>query len=293
MAVISELHIYPVKSCGGIALQHATLTPWGLAATQGDAIGDRAWMVVDAAGRFMSQRKLPRMALIQPCLNEQGTLSVRAPGMPDLPLWPAPTSDVLPPRQVIIWQDLLPAWDAGPTAAQWFSDFLGAEVYLVRFDPSIRRASCNSWTGDQEALNRFSDGFPILVTGQASLEDLNTRLAAKGAPAVPMNRFRPNIVLAGLPAFGEDRLASLTIQAEQPVTLKLVKPCSRCPIPTIDQLSGECHPEWPREPNETLAGFHRSALLNGAVTFGVNAITLRGQGQGLRVGQTVFCTQST
>lgn len=271
-ARLARLFIYPVKSCAGIEVQEAVLTETGLDL-------DRAWMVVDAAGRFVTQRQLPRMALVRPQLKFNEVV-LRAPGMLALHL---AIDAVEEPVQVRIWDDEVSAYDMGPVAAQWFSDFLGQPLRLVRFDPEQRRLSKSKWTGEVEALNQFSDGFPVLVLTQAAVDGLNERLAAAGHRAVGIERFRPNIVLAGLPAHEEDRLQRIGVGADEDVRLAMVKPCARCPIPNIDPATGEPSPEV----LATLHLYRRNAQLQGAVTFGMNAIVLRGTDQTLRVGQPV------
>ena len=272
-ATIAALVVYPVKSCAGVSVQEAVLTEAGLDL-------DRAWMVVDAAGEFVSQRELPRMALVRPQIRTFEII-LRAPGMLALHL---AIDAVEQPVRVRVWGDDVAAYDMGPVAAQWFSDFLGQPLRLVRFDPAHRRLSSLQWTGGVEAPNQFSDGFPLLVTSEASLEDLNTRLAAAGHAAVEMARFRPNVVLGGVAAHDEDRLGVLRIAtAEGIAELKPVKPCARCPIPNIDPATAEASPAV----GDTLQAYRQDARLKGAVTFGMNAIVLQGDGQMLRVGQVV------
>jgi len=270
---IAALMVYPVKSCAGVSVQEAVLTEAGLDL-------DRAWMVVDATGGFVSQRELPRMALVRPQLKTFEII-LRAPGMLALHL---AMDAVEEPVRVRVWDDEVAAYDMGPVAAQWFTDFLGQPLRLVRFDPEHRRLSSLQWTGGVEAPNQFSDGFPLLVTSEASLADLNTRLAAAGHAAVEMPRFRPNLVLGGVAAHDEDRLDLLRIAtAEGVAELKPVKPCARCPIPNIDPVTAESSPAV----GDTLQGYRQDARLDGAVTFGMNAIVLQGDGQVLRVGQVV------
>lgn len=272
-AQVSRLFVYPVKSCAGVALHEAMLTASGLDL-------DRAWMVVDARGEFVSQRELPRMALIRPTLRTF-EIVLRAPGMLALHL---SIEAVEQPTRVRVWDDVVPAYDMGDVAAQWFSDFLGQPLRLVRFDPDHRRLSSLKWTGGLEATNAFSDGFPLLVTGEAALADLNARLAAGGVAAVGMERFRPNLVLAGVDAFEEDHLRDLRITTAQgQVRLRLVKPCARCPIPEVDPSTGRSSPEV----GDALQVFRSDPRLSGAVTFGMNAIVLEGDGQWLRAGQPV------
>ena len=272
-ATIAALVVYPVKSCSGVPVNEAVLTEAGLDL-------DRAWMVVDAQGEFVSQRELPRMALIRPQLKTYEII-LRAPGMLALHL---AIDAVEQPVRVRVWDDEVPAYDMGAVAAQWFSDFLGQPLRLVRFDPAHRRLSSLKWTGGIEAPNQFSDGFPVLVTSEASLDDLNGRLQATGHHRVEMDRFRPNLVLRGVQAHDEDRLEVLRIATEAGVAeLKPVKPCARCPIPNIDPATAESEPAV----GNILQAYRRDSRLNGAVTFGMNAIVLKGDGQLLRVGQSV------
>jgi uncharacterized protein YcbX len=269
---IARLFIYPVKSCAGVELQESVLAGTGLDL-------DRAWMVVDAQGGFMSQRELPRMALVRVQLKHYEVV-LRAPGMLALHLQ---IDAVESPATVRIWNDEVRAYDMGDTAAQWFSDFLGQRLRLVRFDPDVRRLSSLKWTGGVEAANQFSDGFPVLVTSEGSLAELNRRLVAAGHGTVGMERFRPNIVLAGLEAQDEDRLDVVAVEAGVPVRLRMVKPCARCPIPDIDPATGESTPLV----SQALRGYRSNPVVGGAVTFGMNAIVLEGADATLRVGQAV------
>ena len=270
---ISRLFVYPVKSCAGIVVQEALLTETGLDL-------DRAWMVVDADGVFLSQRTLPRMALIRPQLRTS-ELVLRAPGM--LALHVA-IDAVEGPATATVWNDTVPAWDMGPLAAQWFTDFLGQPCRLVRFDPDCRRLSSMDWTQGVDAPNQFADAFPLLVTSEASLAELNARLAAAGHDGVCMERFRPNVVLAGFGAHDEDRVDMVRVDAGgHGVHLQPVKPCSRCPIPNIDPATAQSSPAVA----DTLQTYRQDARLGGAITFGMNAIVRQGAGQVLRVGQRV------
>ena len=272
-ATIAALVIYPVKSCAGVPVQEAVLTETGLDL-------DRAWMVVDAQGCFVSQRELPRMALIRPQLKTY-EIVLRAPGMLALHL---AIDTVETPVRVEVWDDEVPAYDMGGVAAQWFSDFLGQPLRLVRFDPAHRRLSSLKWTGGVEAPNQFSDGFPVLVTSEASLDELNGRLAAAGHERVAMARFRPNLVLGGVQAHDEDRLDLLRVTTDAGVAeLKPVKPCARCPIPNIDPATAAFSPAV----GDTLQAYRQDSRVNGAVTFGMNAIVVQGDGLLLRVGQAV------
>jgi hypothetical protein len=269
---IARLFVYPVKSCAGVELREAALTETGLDL-------DRAWMVVDDANGFISQREVPRMALVQVQLKTNEVV-LRAPGMLALHL---AIEAVDSPRRVRVWADEVDAWDMGAVAAQWFTDFLGRPCRLVRFDPEVRRVSSTQWTGGVEALNQFSDGFPLLVTSEGSMQELNRRLAEAGHAPVGVERFRPNIVLAGLDANDEDRLDVLRIAADREVVLKPVKPCVRCTIPDIDPATGVSSPEV----NAALRAYRSNDAMNGALTFAMNAIVLEGFDATLRVGQDV------
>ncbi|MEO7391388.1 MAG: MOSC N-terminal beta barrel domain-containing protein [Ramlibacter sp.] len=272
-ARIARLFVYPIKSCAGVESQEAVLTETGLDL-------DRAWMVVDSEGEFVSQRELPRMALVRPQMKHFEVV-LRAPGMLALHLQ---IDSVEEPVQVRIWDDAVRAYDMGDVAAQWFSDFLGRKLRLVRFDPEHRRLSDPRWTGDDEALNQFADGFPLQVAGEASVAELNRRLGEAGVPAVGVERFRPNIVLSGLDAHDEDRLDVMRITtAEGDVRLRPVKPCQRCPIPDIDPATAESDSRV----SDTLQAYRRSDVVGGAVAFGMNAIVLEGVDRTLRVGQEV------
>lgn len=271
---VSGLYVYPIKSCAGVALEESLLVETGLEF-------DRAWMVVDANGRFVTQRELPRMALIRPELRHT-EMVLRAPGMLALHI---AYDTVEQPTSVQVWKDLVKAYDMGDLAAQWFSDFLGAQLRLVRFDPEQKRLSNLEWTGGIEAENQFSDGYPVLVISQASLDGLNEKLAAKGVAPVGIERFRPNVVIDGidgsLDPHGEDYLDEVWIDTEQGrVHLKLVKPCPRCPIPNVDPATGERG----HEPGDTLSTYRADPRLDGALTFGMNAIVLDGVEHLLRRG---------
>ncbi|HEX7892439.1 MAG TPA: MOSC N-terminal beta barrel domain-containing protein [Ramlibacter sp.] len=272
-ARIARLFVYPVKSCAGIEVREALLTETGFDL-------DRAWMVVDEAGNFVSQRELPRMALIRPQLKLHDVV-LRAPGMLALHL---SIDTVEEPVRVRVWDDEVAAYDMGAVAAQWFTDFLGRKLRLVRFDPEHQRLSNLQWTGGAEALNQFSDAYPLLVASTASVDLLNEKLRAQGKPAVGIERFRPNIVLEGVEAHDEDRLELLHVATDEgEVQLKPVKPCARCPIPNIDPATAESDPAVA----DTLQGYRRNDVVGGAVSFGMNAIVVEGIDRTLRVGQAV------
>ena len=275
--LLSGLHVHPVKSCGAVAVDEALVIETGLEF-------DRAWMVVDEHGDFVSQRELPRMALVKPKLGAS-EVELRAPGMLALHLRFDAAEAAC---RVRVWDDRVAAYDMGDLAAQWFSDFLGRRVRLARFDPAARRLADAHWTGAFEAETAFSDGFPLLVTSTASLAEVNRRLLAAGHDAVSMQRFRPNIVLDGIEdAHGEDFIDELTLESpDGPVLLKLVKPCGRCTIPDVDPataLQGNAVAD-------TLAAYRAEPRIGGALAFGMNAIVVTGVMHRLRVGARVQAT---
>lgn len=268
---IASLHLYPVKSCAGIAVDEALVIETGFEL-------DRAWMVVDEQGEMFTQRELPRLALVRSTLRSDD-LVLRAPGMLALHL---SLDAVEGPARARVWDDEVAAFDMGALAAQWFSDYLGRRCRLVRFDPDHRRLSDPRWTGAAEARTAFADGFALLVASTASLDELNRRLAARGVAPVTMNRFRPNLVLEGLEAHDEDRIDELTIDAEGgPVRLRLVKPCVRCSIPNLDPATGASS----GEPGDTLSTYRADRRVDGGITFGMNAIVVDGVDRVLRTGQ--------
>ncbi|MED5619469.1 MOSC domain-containing protein [Ideonella sp. BN130291] len=269
---IASLYVHPVKSCAGVSPAQALLSPTGLQ-------HDRRWMIVTPDGQFVTQRQLPRMALIRTALEGDG-LRLDAPGLPSLR--PAPHAAGRPCR-VTVWKDEVAARDLGDEAAAWLAQALGQSLRLVAFEPEQPpRLSSRDWTGDLQAPNHFSDGFPVLVTSTAGLQALNRRLAERGIAPVGMERFRPNLVLDGLEdANGEDFIDELRFEtAEGPVVLKLVKPCVRCTIPSVDPRTGE----QGTEPGDTLSSYRADSRMGGGITFGMNAVIVEGVGRTLAVG---------
>ncbi|HET7809792.1 MAG TPA: MOSC N-terminal beta barrel domain-containing protein [Steroidobacteraceae bacterium] len=261
-ATITDLNIYPVKSCRGIALASAPLGDTGL-------VDDRHWMLVRPDGRFVTQRVLPRMALVGTAVDG-AALQLTAPGMAPLVV---PRDGAGEARAVTVWKFTGSGIDCGEQAAQWCSRFLDTPLRLVRFDARVPRECNPEWTGATRAVTEFADGFPILVISRASLADLNARLPK----ALPMERFRPNVVIDGVSAYDEDRIHELRVDG---ITLRLVKPCTRCSITTTDQQAGAVDGI---EPLATLKTYRNDRALQG-VKFGQNAIVVSGAGQALRVG---------
>jgi uncharacterized protein YcbX len=264
MVRIASLHVYPVKSCRGIDLDAARVTRTGIAY-------DREWMITSPAGRFLTQREEPRLALIVTQLTSDA-LVLTAPGLAALPV---PYAYDGTPTEVVVWKDRCAAFDQGDAAAEWLTRLLGKPQRLVRFDPRGVRPS-GSGAAEATGYAQFSDGYAMLVISAASLADLNSRLPQP----LPMNRFRPNLVVAGLPAYGEDDVAEL---ATAGVRLQLVKACTRCTITTTNQLTGTVEGD---EPLRTLRTYRWNRKLRG-IAFGQNAIVAAGEGATLRVGDTL------
>lgn len=260
---VTGLFTYPVKSCGAIAHESTGLEARGL-------VWDRRWMIVDGSGRFLTQRELPRLAVIRPAIAG-GVLRLDAPARPTLRI--ALETDRPPASRVQVWDDTCEAWDEGPEAAAWLGSHLGRPARLVRMTEDWERL-VDPDHAPRAAQTGFADAFPLLVACESSLAELNRCLAAAGKPAVPMTRFRPNLVLDGAEPFAEDGWRTLAVDG---VILDLVKPCARCATTTVDQATGEV-PD-PAEPLATLARFRRRGR---EVLFGQNAVH-RGPGT-LRLG---------
>lgn len=275
---IGALWVFPIKSCAGIAMQQAQLLPTGLE-------WDRAWMVVDEQGTFITQREVAEMALVQPRLDvAAGQLHVSFPGQADLSVsLVLPWMSDAPQLCVQVWSSRVQAWDMGSEAALWFSQALGRNCRLVRFDPAQQRLSGTKWTGGINGPAQFADAYPLLVTTSAAFDLLNDKLQAQGHAAVDGLRFRANIVLDGLAEHEEDFIDTLWVQAAQPIAIRLGKPCSRCPIPNIDPRTAHSSPEV----GDTIHQYRQDARLDGAITFGMNAVVAQGAGQWLQVGQAV------
>ncbi len=271
-ARIDALWLYPIKGCRGFRVPRATLAQTGLEVS---GIGDREWVVVDERGEFLSQRELPKMALIETRLTGE-SLRVRAPGMLQLDVPFASEGEVL---RVKVWNDEVAAVTQGEIADAWLTQFLGLRCRLMRFDPQASRVSNTKYTGAVTAPYKFADAFAVLVCSTASMSDLNRRLGARGAVAVAIERFRPNIVLDGIEGFDEDYIDQIVINGAQ---LQVVKPCVRCTVPNVDPETGEAG----LEPGATLATF-RNDTRAGGLTFGVNAIVAAGAGAQLTTGDAV------
>lgn len=244
---LSEINIYPVKSLGGISLKKAKVEERGFRY-------DRRWMIVDATGKYQTQRQHPRMALTSVQINENSLLIQAANFSPlNIPFQPE-TQNWL---DVTVWENACKAQVVNHEANAWFSEFLQINCRLVYMPDSIK-IQIDPAYNIKGGITSFSDGYPYLLIGQDSLDDLNSRLEAP----VPMKRFRPNIVVAGAEAFAEDSWEKITIGSVQ---FHVVKPCPRCVITTID-------PETAQKGKEPLRTLSTYRTVNGQVLFGMNLI---------------------
>lgn len=247
-ARVSALNWYPVKSCRGSSLSEAVIGARGI-------VGDRSFMLVDDDGRFLSQREHARMSLIEPRLDDD-TLSLLAPGHYPISI-PVLAHGVR--REVTVWRDRCEAIDQGDAAAEWASSFLSTHCRIVRIaDDAVRTVDRDFAVDDGDQVG-FADGYPFLLTTEESLADLNDRMAE----ALPMNRFRPNIVLSGVEPFAEDDWRRIRIGE---IVFAVVKPCARCAITTTDQATAVRG----KEPLRTLATYRQ--VPGRGVMFGQNLI---------------------
>jgi uncharacterized protein YcbX len=244
---LTGLTIYPIKSARGIPLVESEVDQFGLR-------HDRRWMVVNPSGEFLSQRTHPRLALIAPVIDGE-TLRIMAPEMPPLEL-PLHPKDIVRSR-VAVWRDFCPASWLGDNAAGWFSEFLDCACSLVHMSDSVIRPADPVFAPPGTRVS-FADGFPFLLISEESLADLNRRLAQP----LPMNRFRPNLVVAGGGPYAEDGWQRIEIGG---IPIRVVKPCARCVVTTTDQATGERG----KEPLRTLATYRNRG---GEVMFGQNAL---------------------
>ena len=247
-ASVSAIVRYPVKSCAGQALNRAELDPYGI-------VGDRRWLIVHPNGRFVTQRDAPELALVRPEIRED-ELTLWAPGMDAIRV---PILNVGPVLDVQVWHDRCRGVDQGDAAAEWLSDYLGSPRRLVRMGPEFTRSVDADYAVSAVDEVSYADGYPFLLTSEASLDALNRRMERP----VPMDRFRPNIVVSGTAPFEEDTWRTIRIGG---VTFHVVKPCARCVVTTTDQATGERG----TEPLATLATFRRDP--HGGVYFGQNLL---------------------
>lgn len=268
MFVLSSLHIYPVKSLAGISLQQAIVEPRGLQF-------DRRWMLVDEQGLFVSQREIAELALLGTAIEPPFLVvfSRKNPALRvEIPLEPLPGS--LQVLETQVWDDHCDALVLPEAINRWFSDVLGHSLRLVYMPDSTRRPTDGRYTPEGQIVS-FADGYPFLLIGQASLDELNNRLAQP----LPMNRFRPNFVVQGSTSFAEDNWQNFSIGT---VRFRGVKPCARCIIPTTDQDTAQ----RAAEPLKTLATFRQQ---NHKILFGQNVVCMeQAEGEMVRIGDRIF-----
>lgn len=261
MITVSTLTYYPIKACRGFDVPASNITRMGLE-------HDRRMMVVTSDGEFLTQREYPRLALITPTLkNEAVTLS--APNFESIQFTVQSSGT---PAPVNIWSSSgVDAIDQGDEAAAWLSDWLATSVRLVHIADGFKRKVNSLYAVNSDDHTGFADGYPILIISEESLQDLNSRLDS----ALPMNRFRPNLVVKGCEPFAEDTWKHIRIGD---VEMALVKPCPRCVVTTIDKETLAKS----KEPLKTLEKYRRHEL--GAI-FGMNTIPLN-EGK-IEIGMTM------
>lgn len=259
-AVVAGLFVYPIKSCGGVAVDRAEIDAFGFR-------DDRRWMVVDAEGTFLTQRTVPRLATIR-VRAEPGRLSLSAPGRDPLEVQIAAHGSV--PERVTVWRHTVDALPVSEAADAWLSAHLDLPARLVWMPPATVRPAKRDPAGIEPRIS-FADAYPFLVVSRESLDALNGWLD----DPLPMNRFRPNLVIEGAGPFAEDEWTRFRIGA---VEFDAGGPCARCATTTVDQATGEKG----KEPLRTLATFRRQG---NEVMFGQNAIH-RGPGE-IRIGMPV------
>lgn len=243
---VSAIHYYPIKSCGGITVDSAELVEKGFK-------HDRAWMLVKEDGHQITQRDFASMALIKTRVNPDNSLSLDAPDMDGLRVGALQDGPV---TKGIVWGQECSAIDQGDAAAEWFEKYLGGKCRLVMMKEDFRRRVDEERLPDREFVSRFNDQYPLMMISQGSLDDLNEKLEFP----VLMNRFRPNLVIEGCGPFEEDSWKRFSIND---IVFRVVKPCTRCVIVTIDQEDASIG----KEPLRTLAGFRK---IDGKINFGQN-----------------------
>lgn len=263
--VISELVIYPVKSLQGISLTQSLLTEKGLQ-------WDRHWMVVNEDGLFLTQRSCAKMATIHTAITETHLVLTH----PDhTPLEIALNSDLTEQKTATVWKSECQVLDEGKKASDWLVNVLGLwrgqTLSLVRMNPSFERQVSVKHSQGNKNTTHFADGYPFLLTNTASLDVLNSQLLSQQLPAIPMNRFRGNIIIDGMTAFVEHQSSSLIITGQdnrQTCVIDCCNPCERCNVPGIDQLSGQV--TTPQQPSKTL--FNMTHVEQKGAFFGQNAV---------------------
>jgi uncharacterized protein YcbX len=256
-AELQSIHVHPVKAFRGLSLPEALVEPWGLA-------GDRRWVLIDDGGKVVTQRQQPRLALAAAELLPGGGLRLSAPGVDPLTVSVPEPVDTVP---VEIWRDKVAGVPADAAAHAWCSAYLGTRVRLVHMDdPATRRPVDPEYALPGETVS-FADGFPLLLTAAASLDALNSLIAQGDHAAegpLPMNRFRPNLVVAGTEPWAEDDWSRIAVGE---VEFRVAKPCGRCVVTTTDQSSAE-------RGREPLLALGRHRRIGGKLVFGQNLVPL-------------------
>jgi len=268
---VTAIHVYPVKSMKGIALEKATLTATGL-------LHDRSWMVVGPDGRFVTQRNQPRLGLVHTRLEARGvTLELDGHGCITLPYETVEGARI----ETQVWGDACEAVDQGPEVSAWLTRAVGSPVTLrvVRMAPEFTRPQNQPERFGPDTSTQFADSAPFLLTSEDSLTELNRVLAAQGHAPVPMNRFRPNIVVRGIEPFAEHRVQDLLGPGWR---LRLVDPCERCLVTTINQETAVR--DTSREPYLTLRRINPAPGPKPGPAFGQNALLGHGEGRAIAVG---------
>lgn len=249
--LLSALHVYPIKGCGGIALEECAVTDRGLR-------HDRRFMLVDERGRFLTQREHAKLALVRTAFDGDALAITAGERTVRVPL----EGVVGARRPVTVWSSDVEGVDCGREVAELFSSFLGFSCALVHMPDDVRRTVSTQWAHAGEIVS-YADAFPFLLTTEGSLADVNARLASGGSAPVPMNRFRPNLVVRGSDAWAEDGWSHVRIGA---LEFSLAKPCDRCIVTTIDQETAQKGAEPLRTLSTFRAVFEERQSLDGRVS---------------------------
>jgi len=253
---LASIHIYPMKAGRAVDLDESVVEPWGLA-------GDRRWLLVDEDGRFVSQREEPSLARVVVSYGPTaGTIGLSAAGFPGGRVAAPAAGDGAPLLKVSVWSSTVLAAAAGPDGDAWFSAYLGRPVRLVYLDDPTRRPVDPGYGQDGDVVS-FADGYPLLLASTGSLDELGRWLSRRGGRPVPMTRFRPSVVVTGAPPWAEDRWRRIRIGA---VSFRVVKPCGRCVVTTIDQITGE------KQGSQPLKMLGRRRRFGQQLVFGQNMI---------------------
>jgi len=247
--VVSGIYVYPIKSLGGISLTESLVEEKGLQY-------DRRWVLTDNTGLFITQRKYPLLSLLQVSISDD-MVTVFQKENPKQKISFGITQQVGEQIPVTIWDDLTTGIEVDTTVSKWFSDYMNMEVKLLRMPDQERRNVDPRYAGNDEIVS-FADGYPCLIIGQSSLDELNTKLEKP----VLMDRFRPNIVFTGGEPHAEDGIKDFEIDG---ISFSAVKPCARCVLVTVDQQHGTKS----SEPLKTLSKYR---TLNNKIMFGQNLI---------------------